>query len=240
MARRDYHERQERERQKKEEQNKKREERRKISQERRRNESNERRVTINEGYSSAVKGKRTAGVPVKNRREEEPYHSSDEEPKPQRKPRIRNRGKNQTKTNDDLMSKMAMVICHAHFHRITHGGSYTRILKELCERNNLPYVTPLDTNPDSRKIISMLSDQCQEFNTVETEAEEDSSSEEEEINIETEDESEPENPNQFWQVQTRAQSKAKQMKLRDLSKERKEEEAKSQEPSTSYAEAASN
>ena len=31
-----------------------------------------------------------------------------------------------------------------------------------------------------------------------------------------------------------------QMKLRDLSKERREEETKTQEPSTSYAEAASN
>ena len=241
--RREYHERQERERQKKEEQNKKREERRKISQERRRNESNERRVTINEGYSSAVKGKRTPGVPTKNSTEEEHHHSSDEEPKPQRRPRIRNRNKNQNKPNDDLMSKMAMVICHAHFHRIANGGSYTKILRELCERNNLPYVTPLDNNPDSSRIISMLSDQCQSFNqNVDTETEEDSSSEEEN-NVDTEDESETEKlseEKQFWQVQTRAQSKAKQMKLRDLSKERNEEETKSQEPSTSYAEAASN
>ena len=133
-----------------------------------------------------------------------------------------------------------MVICQAHFHRITNGGSYIKILKELCERNNLPYVTPLDTNPDSRKIIQILSEQCQEYSVK---SEEDSSSSEEEISVDTEDESEPENiseEKQFWQVQTRAQSKAKQMKLRDLSKERKEEEAISQEPSTSYAEAASN
>ena len=89
------------------------------------------------------------------------------------------------------MSRMAMVICHAHFHRITNGGSYIKILKELCERNNLPYVTPLDTNPDSRKIIKMFSDQCQEFDqTVESETEEDSNSSEEEINVDSEDESE--------------------------------------------------
>ena len=50
----------------------------------------------------------------------------------------------------------------------------------------------------------------------------------------------PREDKKFWQVQTKAQSKTKQMKLRDLSKERRKEEAKTQEPSTSYAEAASN
>ena len=96
------------------------EEKRKISQERRRNKSNERRVTINESYSTVVKRKRTPGVQIKSRTEEELHYSTNEEPKPQMKPRIRNR--KQTKSNDDLMSKMAIVICHAHFHRLTNGG----------------------------------------------------------------------------------------------------------------------
>ena len=61
------------------------------------------------------------------------------------------------------MSKMAMVICHAQFHRITNGGSYTRMLKELCARNNLPYVTPFDINPDSKKILQTLLEQCEDY-----------------------------------------------------------------------------
>ena len=36
-------------------------------------------------------------------------------------------------------------------------------LKELYARNNLPYATPLDTNPDSRKILQNLSEQCEEY-----------------------------------------------------------------------------
>ena len=158
----------------------------------------------------------------------------------QRKLRIRNM--KLKKTNDDLMSKMAMVICHAHFHRITNGVSYIRMLKELCARNNLPYVTPLDTNPDSRKTLQTLSEQCEDYNQrVESATEEDRISSEEENNADSDNETEnPRKERQLCQVQTRAQSKANQMKLRDLSKERREEEANTQEPSTSYAEAASN
>ena len=71
------------------------------------------------------------------------------------------------------MSKMAMGICHAHFHKITNGRSYTRILKYLCGRNNLPYVTSLDTNPDYKKILQTLSDQCEDYDQrVESETEE--------------------------------------------------------------------
>ena len=134
-----------------------------------------------------------------------------------------------------------MVISHAHFHRLTNGGSYTRILKELCARNNLYPMSHLDTNPDSRKILQTLSEQCEKYDQiVECETEEDSNSSEEENNANSENETENlSEEKQFWQVQTRAQSKTKPMKLRDLSKERKEKEAKSQEPSTSYAEAAS-
>ena len=106
--------------------------------------------------------------------------------------------------------------------------------------NNLSYVTPLDTNPDSRKILQTLSKQCEEYDQiVESQTEEDSNSSEENY---ADSENETENLNeekQFWQVQTRAQSKSKQMKLRDLSNERKKE-TKSQESSISYAEAASN
>ena len=116
-ARRESQERQDRERQKREKQNKIREKKRKASQER------------NEGYSTAVKGKRTTGVQIKNRTEEESHYSTDEEPKPQRKTSIRNR--KETQSNDGQMSKMAMVICHAHFHRIANGGSYTRIFKRV-------------------------------------------------------------------------------------------------------------
>ena len=83
-----------------------------------------------------------------------------------------------------------MVICHARFHGLTNGGSYTRILKETCARNNLPYVTPLDTNPDSRKILQTLSEQCEEYDQrVESEIEEDSNSSEEENNADSENES---------------------------------------------------
>ena len=63
---------------------------------------------MNEGYSASVKRKRIPRVQTKNRTEEEPNYSTDEDHKPQRKPRIRNR--RQIKTNYDLMSKMAMVI----------------------------------------------------------------------------------------------------------------------------------
>ena len=95
-----------------------------------------------------LKGKNTWHSHKKNRKEEEvSAQSTDEEPKPQRPYR---NGK-QRKSNENIMNKMAMVICHGHFHIITNGVSYTRILKKLCERNNLPYVTPLDTDPDSRK-----------------------------------------------------------------------------------------
>ena len=89
------------------------------------------------------------------------------------------------------MSKMAMVICHAHFHRITNGESYTRILKELCIRNNLPYVTSLDTNPDSRKILQTLSEQYEEYEQrEESETEEYRNSSEEENNADSENETE--------------------------------------------------
>ena len=89
------------------------------------------------------------------------------------------------------MSKMAMVICHAHFNRLTNGGSYTRILKELSARNNLPYVTPLDTNADSRKILQTLSEQCEEYDhRVESETEEYRNSSEEENNADSEDKTE--------------------------------------------------
>ena len=89
------------------------------------------------------------------------------------------------------MNKMAMVICHTHFYRISNGESYTRILKELCARNNLPYVTPLDTNADSRKILQTLSEQCEEYDhRVESETEEYRNSSEEENNADSEDKTE--------------------------------------------------
>ena len=45
---------------------------------------------------------------------------------------------------------------------------------------NLPYVTPLDTNSDSRKILQTLSEQCEEYDQrVESETEEVSNSSEE-------------------------------------------------------------
>ena len=93
------------------------------------------------------------------------------------------------KTNDDLMSKMAMVICHAHFHRITNGVSYIRMLKELCARNNLPYVTPLDTNPDSKKILQTFSEQYEDYDQrVESETEEERISSEVENNANSKNE----------------------------------------------------
>ena len=130
------------------------------------------------------------------------------------------------------------MICHAHF---TNGGSYTRILKEFCARYNLHYVTPLDTNPDFKIILQTLSEQCEEYEQrVESETEEERISFEEENNANSKNETENHREEKrFWKVQIRAQSKAKQMKLRDLSKGRREEEAKTQEPSTSYVEAAS-
>ena len=90
---------------------------------------------------------------------------------------------------DDLMCKMAMVICHAQFHRITNGGSYTRILKDLCARNNLSYVTPLDTNPDNKKILQTISEQCEDYDQrMESETEVERISSEEENNADFENE----------------------------------------------------
>ena len=54
---------------------------------------------------------------------------------------------------------MTMVISHANFHR----GSYTEILKVLCTKNNISYVSLLEENLDSNAIIQKLSEQCQEF-----------------------------------------------------------------------------
>ena len=86
---------------------------------------------------------------------------------------------------------MAMVICHVHFHRITNGRSYTRILKELCGRKNLPYVIPLDINPDSRKTLQTLSEQCEDYDQrVESETDEDRINSEEENNADSENETE--------------------------------------------------
>ena len=110
------------------------------------------------------------------------------------------------------MSKMAMLICHAHFHRITNGESYTRILNELYARNN----------PDSKKILQILSEQCEDFDQrAESESEEEKISSEEENNVDSENETENSSEEKhFWQIQIRTQSN-KQMKLRDLSKERR-------------------
>ena len=115
------------------------------------------------------------------------------------------------------MSKMAMVICHAHFHRIKNRGSYTRILKELYARNNLPYATPFDTNPDSKKILQTPSEHCEYYDQrVESETEEERICSKEENNVDSENETvNPREEKQVWHGQTRAQSKAK---LRDLSK----------------------
>ena len=128
-----------------------------------------------------------------------------------------------------------MVICHAQFHRITNGGSYTRMLKELCARNNLPYVTPFDINPDSKKILQTLLEQCEDYDQrVESETEEERISSEEENNADSKNETEnPREDKQFWQVQTRAQLIAKQMKRRE------EDKPQEPQPSTAYAEAAS-
>ena len=53
----------------------------------------------------------------------------------------------------------------------------------------------------------------------------------EENNADSENETEtPREEKQFWKVQTWAQSKAKQMKLRDLSKERRKKQIKTKEP----------
>ena len=49
---------------------------------------------------------------------------------------------------DNLLGKMTMVISHAHFHRTIYRGSYTEILKALCTKNIIPYVSPLEENPD--------------------------------------------------------------------------------------------
>ena len=118
-----------------------------------------------------------------------------------------------------------MLICHAHFHRITNGESYTRILNELYARNN----------PDSKKILQILSEQCEDYDQrVESETEEERISSEEENNADSKNETEnPREDKQFWQVQTRAQLIAKQMKRRE------EDKPQEPQPSTAYAEAAS-
>ena len=88
----------------------------------------------------------------------------------------------------------------------------------MC-KNNLPYVTHLETNPDSKKILQTLSEQGEDYDQrVESETEEEKISSEEENNAGSKNETEnSREEKQFWQVQTRAQSKAKQMKLRNLS-----------------------
>ena len=175
---------------------------------------------------------------MKNRTEKESHYSTDEEPKPHKKSKIRN--KKQTKSNYDLMSKIAMVIVHAHFHKITSGGSYIRILKELCDRNNLPYVTFLNTNPDSRKILQTLRAIWRLWS--ESGKREKGKRNSSEVENNTDSESEIENlrkEKQYWQVPSMAQLKSNQKKSRDLSKEGREEEAKTQELSSLYAEAAS-
>ena len=189
----------------------------------------------------AVKGKRTQGVSNKNINNKA---STTEEPKTQKL--SRNRRQRRTNSTDVMMSKMAMVISHAHFHQSKNCGSYTGILKELCEKNNLPYVTPLDIDLDSRFFFQTLSEQCENLdNRVGSDFDSTRISSEKESNTEYESEIEEEKnqkeEDHFWQIQTRTQSRARQMKLRDLSQER-EEKAKNQEPqpSTSCAESASN
>ena len=85
-------------------------------------------------------------------------------------------------------------------------------------------ITPLDTNPDSKKILQTLSEQCEDYDQrVESETEEERISFEEENNANSKNETENHREEKrFWKVQIRAQSKANQMKLRDLSKERRE------------------
>ena len=83
---------------------------------------------------------------------------------------------------------MTIVISYAHFHRVIYGGSYTEILKVLCTKNNISYVSLLEENLDSNAIIQKLSEQCQEFQgniSSETESEI-FNSEDEESNYETE------------------------------------------------------
>ena len=86
-----------------------------------------------------------------------------------------------------------------------------------------------------------LSEQFEDYDQrVESETEEDRNSSEVENN--TDSESEIENlrkEKQYWQVPSMAQLKSNQKKSRDLSKEGREEEAKTQELSSLYAEAAS-
>ena len=77
-------------------------------------------------------------------------------PKPERTP------KDKKQPTDNLVCKMTMVISNAHFHRTIYGGSYTEIFKALCTKNNIPYVSPLEENPESNEIIQKLSEQCQE------------------------------------------------------------------------------
>ena len=42
---------------------------------------------------------------------------------------------------------------HAHFHRAIYGDFYTEILKDLCTKNSIRYVSPLEENHDSVAII---------------------------------------------------------------------------------------
>ena len=58
---------------------------------------------------------------------------------------------------------MTIVISHNHFHRAIYRGSYTEILNAQCTKNNIPYVSPLQENPDSNTIIQKLSERYQEF-----------------------------------------------------------------------------
>ena len=121
--------------------------------------------------------------------------NSNDDPKPQRTP------KDKKQPIDNLLSKMTMVISLVHFHRAIYGGSYTEILKALCTKNNIPYVSPLEKKPDSNAIIQQLSEQCQKVqgniaNGTESEI---SNSEDEESNseIESENEENPMEENQF-------------------------------------------
>ena len=100
--------------------------------------------------------------------------------------------KDKKQSIDNLLGKMTMVISHDHFHRAIYGGSYTEILKVLCTKNNIPYVSPLEENSDSNLIIQKLSEQFQKFQGIvssETENEI-SNSEDEESIYQTESENE--------------------------------------------------
>ena len=61
-------------------------------------------------------------------------------------------------------------------------------------------ITPLDTNPDSKKILQTLSEQCEDYDQrVESETEEERISSKEENNVDTENETEnSREEKQFW------------------------------------------